>query len=268
TLQANYSALHGLPLYVNQMNTAILRFIGGNEDLSITTTMHPMPRTSYQKDIDSGFDSFSVSVFIMIAYTFVSAAWIAFIVREKETKCKHQQVVSGVGLEAYWISSYLWDVVSLVPAVAFTMIVLAAADVKSLIDGEAGAATGLLFMLYALSMPSYTYLWSFFFSSYSTAQNSFLFHNLITGLILPIATTIMGVFPGTVGDVGQGIAAVFRLCPQFALGNGLMNISFMAIFSFIDDTTYTPLDMRITGNGLVYMAILTVVYFVLLLFVE
>ena len=62
------------------------------------------------------------------------------------------KVVSGVGLEAYWISSYLWDVVSLVPAVAFTMIVLAAADVKSLIDGEAGAATGLLFMLYTLSM--------------------------------------------------------------------------------------------------------------------
>lgn len=60
--------------------------------------------------------------------------------------------MSGVGLEAYWISSYLWDVVSLIPAVAFTMIVLAAADVKSLIDGEAGVATGLLFMLYSLSM--------------------------------------------------------------------------------------------------------------------
>lgn len=78
----------------------------------------------------------------------------------------------------------------------------------------------------------------------------------------------MGLFTGAVGDVGEGIAAVMRLCPQFALGNGLMNISFMAIFSFLDDTTYTPLDMRITGNGLVYMAVETVVYFVLLLIVE
>lgn len=48
--------------------------------------------TAYEKDIDSGFDSFSVSIFMMIAYCFVPAAWIAFIVREKETKCKHQQV--------------------------------------------------------------------------------------------------------------------------------------------------------------------------------
>lgn len=42
--QANYSALHGLPLYMNQINTAILRIVSGNDDLSITTTMHPMPR--------------------------------------------------------------------------------------------------------------------------------------------------------------------------------------------------------------------------------
>ena len=116
--------------------------------------------------------------------------------------------------------------------------------------------------------PSYTYLWSFLFKSYSTAQNSFLFHNLITGLILPLATTIMSLFTGTVSDVGEGIAAVMRLCPQFALGNGMLNISFMAIFSFLDDEDYTPLDLRITGSGLVYMAILSVVYFVLLLFVE
>ena len=46
--------------------------------------------------------------------------------------------------------------------------------------------------------PCYTYLWSFAFTSYSSAQNAFLFHNWITGLILPIATTIMAIFGGTV----------------------------------------------------------------------
>ncbi|CAN0478957.1 unnamed protein product, partial [Scytosiphon promiscuus] len=59
---------------------------------------------------------------------------------------KPEQVVSGVGLEAYWLSSYAWDFVSLVPPVAFTLIVLAAADVTALISGEAGVATFLLFL--------------------------------------------------------------------------------------------------------------------------
>lgn len=47
-----------------------------------------------------------------------------------------------------------------------------------------------------------------------------------------------------------------------------MNMSFMAIFGFFDDTVYTPLDMRIAGTSLVYMAILTPVYFFLLLLLE
>ena len=46
--------------------------------------------------------------------------------------------------------------------------------------------------------PCYTYLWSFAFKNYSTAQNAFLFHNWIAGLILPLATTIMSFFEGKV----------------------------------------------------------------------
>lgn len=69
-------------------------------------------------------------------------------------------------------------------------------------------------------------------------------------------------------DVGNGIAGLARLIPQFALGNGLMNMSFLPILGFLDDTVYTPLDTKITGNSLVYMAVCGVVYFVLLLVLE
>lgn len=36
----------------------------------------------------------------------------------------------------------------------------------------------------------------------------------------------------------------------------------------MDDKTYTALDLRITGNSLVYMAVCSVVYLVLLLVLE
>ena len=62
------------------------------------------------------------------------------------------QVVSGVGLNAFWISSYLWDVMSLIPSAAFTLIALAAADVDEFMDGEAAEATVLLFVLFGFSM--------------------------------------------------------------------------------------------------------------------
>ncbi len=48
--------------------------------------------TKNQESITSGLDSFNVALFMLIAFSFVPAAWISFVVREKETKCKHQQV--------------------------------------------------------------------------------------------------------------------------------------------------------------------------------
>lgn len=78
----------------------------------------------------------------------------------------------------------------------------------------------------------------------------------------------MSFFPGNVGDVSEAMIAVLRICPQFALGNGLLNMSFMSFFSYLSDTTYTPLDTRITGSSLVYMAVFTPVFLVTLLLLE
>lgn len=48
--------------------------------------------TAHQKGEDAGVNSFTAWVFMMIAFCFVPAAWISYVVREKENKCKHQQV--------------------------------------------------------------------------------------------------------------------------------------------------------------------------------
>lgn len=61
-------------------------------------------------------------------------------------------MVSGIGLDAYWLSSYLWDAGSNVLLVGFTLVVLAASDVKALMNGEAAGATVLLFFMYSISM--------------------------------------------------------------------------------------------------------------------
>lgn len=61
------------------------------------------------------------------------------------------KVVSGVGLNAFWVSSYVWDVTSLIPSAAFTIMVLVLANVGDLIHGEAAGATILLFVLFGFS---------------------------------------------------------------------------------------------------------------------
>jgi hypothetical protein len=46
-------------------------------------------------------------------------------VREKETRSKPQQMISGVSIPAYWISTFLWDNLSYQPTVWMLVIIVA-----------------------------------------------------------------------------------------------------------------------------------------------
>lgn len=105
------------------------------------------------------------------------------------------------------------------------------------------------------------------FKAYSTAQNIFLFHNWIIGLIAPIAISIMCFFDD-LRDVGLGISWLLCFIPQFAFGYGFMNLVFIEELEALEEKSYSPLSMRITGNSMVYMGVCGVVYFIALLAIE
>eukprot|EP01047_Picozoa_sp_COSAG01_P024229 COSAG01_NODE_1491_length_10131_cov_5.872508_9_plen_201_part_00 len=50
-------------------------------------------------------------IMIVIAFSFVPAATVAFPVMESEVhhNSRHQQYISGVSIPAYWLSNYIWD---------------------------------------------------------------------------------------------------------------------------------------------------------------
>ncbi|KAF1787525.1 P-loop containing nucleoside triphosphate hydrolase [Phytophthora cactorum] len=63
---------------------------------------------------------------ICIAFTFLPASIVVFLVKEKQAEhnSKHQQLVSGVSLPAFWLSNYIWDflLVATFPAVILLFI--------------------------------------------------------------------------------------------------------------------------------------------------
>ena len=60
--------------------------------------------------------------------------------------------MSGVGLEAYWFSSYLWDFLSYLVPMSLAIILFELAEVNTLLDNGAAGALVLLFLLFGLSM--------------------------------------------------------------------------------------------------------------------
>lgn len=100
-IYVNQTAVHGMPTYINLLTNALLHKLTGNKDLSITTVNHPFPLTEFQLKIAETSQAIFTVIYLTQAVAFVPAAFISFIVSERVTKAKHQQLISGVSISAY-----------------------------------------------------------------------------------------------------------------------------------------------------------------------
>ena len=59
------------------------------------------------------FSDTGVSLTILVAYCFVPASYIIYVINERIRQEKRLQFLTGVGVGLYWFSAFLWDMVSL-----------------------------------------------------------------------------------------------------------------------------------------------------------
>lgn len=53
-----------------------------------------------------------VSICVIFAMSFVPASFVVFLIQERVSKAKHLQFISGVKPVIYWLSNFVWDMVS------------------------------------------------------------------------------------------------------------------------------------------------------------
>merc|ERR1719183_260611 len=269
TLHTNFTSLHAAPVFLSSVHNALLTSY--DHDASISVTNHPFPETLKQAGVTQSTGALLAVMFVMIAFSFLPASYALFVVRERETKAKHQQTVSGVSNFAYWTSTWLWDFTSFMLPMVLTLLMLQLFDVEAMI-GEAFTAVTLLLLCYGASVSTFVYCLSSFFKSPSVAQNSLLGLNLLLGLVLMIAAFVMDIIDST-AEVNATLKYVYRLFPPFCLGNGLLSIALRVLLSAFDDTLESgtvlePMAWSISGANMVFMLCSAIAYFLLLLLLE
>ena len=54
-----------------------------------------------------------VAISVIFAMSFIPASFVIFLIDERTSNSKHLQFVSGVNPAIYWVSTYVWDFVSI-----------------------------------------------------------------------------------------------------------------------------------------------------------
>ena len=143
-------------------------------------------------------------------------------------KSKHLQIVSGISPQLYWIGTYAWDLMLyfLLTGLAMSAFFVYGKDSASVFTEttESTMAMFLLILLYGVSSLPLSYIYSFMFTNYSTAQISIMAINFGTGFVSVLAILIMQSLPET-QDAAKVMVHVFRVFPPYLIGEGFINLA-------------------------------------------
>lgn len=106
-VHANYTAVYGGPVFNTLFAEAYVRTYAPNT-VSMKANYHPLPYTAVEGNLVSGYVLDTAMSFMILGLAMVPAAFSMNVVREREVKAKSQQMLSGVSISAYWISTFLW----------------------------------------------------------------------------------------------------------------------------------------------------------------
>lgn len=114
---------------------------------------------------------FRMASSIVFGFGFMMAAFSVFLIKERVSKAKHLQFLSGVGGVNFWLSTFIWDFVHYVVATILIYLVWIAFyhsdalkdDLRRLVTGDQLHYTMLLYVLYGFSQIPMTYLLTYIF---------------------------------------------------------------------------------------------------------
>ncbi|KAG6615637.1 ABC transporter A family member 1 [Phytophthora cinnamomi] len=281
----NTTASHSSAIFKALMDQAVYRFFAANSSsdsaastVNLKVNNYPLPYTTAAKAVFSSSTSFTAALFVCIAFTFLPASIVVFLVKEKQAEhnSKHQQLVSGVSLPAFWLSNYIWDLImyifpcvsALVLMVVFKVSALTGQDCDSCAP-ETFPAVILLFILFGLAICPFTYCLSFLFKEHSSAQTFTIVLNFMIGVVLMITSFVLDMFDST-ANVNSVLKFLWRFSPLFDLGNALLTMVTNDVDSIQNSETDTtsPFSTDIMGFELLYLALTAIGFMGLTVYID
>ena len=253
-LFANYSANHNSAEMLFLLYRAALDTTTGTTH-SMTMSNFPMPWTDRQDALFSAIRTFMVAIVILIPFTFIPSVFVSWIVKEKQSKAKHLQLVSGMNFFIYWLSNLVFDIASfLVTEFLVIIIFLIFSRDEYVGSGEAFGAIFLLFIFYGFSGAAISYFVAYFFDDHASAQNVVMMANFICGFVLVFLNFMLSIFDST-KSAADVLVFIFRLLPSFCLGDGILKMASLD-FARTFGVDKSPFDLEDgVGWDIIFMVI-------------
>ena len=241
------------------MWNALIRDSTGDQDITLNLSYGSFPRSQVVDDWLQTTMAIMTVISFSLAVGNITSAIAANIVMEKNDSIKHQQLISGGSLLAYWMSHYIVDILKFItPALWFIAIYALDVDIGN---------WWLLLILLVLAVLPFTYCLSFLFSKDSTARTTVSYLQFIMGGFM--ALIIFGLQFFKSGEIYVKIIKwILRLQPGFAFWNGIVQLILKNMIPLEYATGGELYSLDKVGGDILFLCITPVLYLVLLYIIE
>ncbi|KAH9091241.1 hypothetical protein LEN26_018836 [Aphanomyces euteiches] len=269
-LAVNTTAIHSAIVYKAMMDEALYRTIASDKDVKLTCTNAPLPLTDSNKLYLTTVVSFTTGVFVVIAFTYYTASIVPYLVNEKHPNhnSKHQQLVSGVSLPAFWLANFAFDLMLYAVPCIFGLLAIYFFNITPFTGHDCTscpstpfAALVVVFVLFGLAIVPFCYILSYLFVDAPSSQTYVYLINMVLGTILIVVSSVLDTIDST-KDVNTHLKFLWRLSPLFCIGNSLNALSTstlnMALGLIEKDTS--AFSTKVVGWEIAYLVIEAIVF--------
>ncbi|XP_053684912.1 phospholipid-transporting ATPase ABCA3-like [Sabethes cyaneus] len=283
----NNEALHSPAISLSVLHNALLRTFTQSNTFRIDVTNHPLPytdETRLQMSRAHNNLGFQLAYNTGFGMAFVSGFFVIFYIRERVTKAKLLQLVSGVNRFFYWLTGFLWDYFIFAIVCLFIIATIA-------VFQEPGFSTGAeLFRMYSIflfiGLPALplAYITTLYYAVPPAAFIRVSVAFIVTGTALFIFVFLLGTDMFQLNELSETLSTVFLIFPHFTLCDAIVSLSRMSVTINMCESErppgVTPLpicyedlhfyqwDRPGIGRHLYYSLFMTAIYFGLLFLLD
>ncbi|XP_058465468.1 phospholipid-transporting ATPase ABCA3-like [Malaya genurostris] len=232
----NNKAYHSAPLAINLLYNAFLQSFCENCEIRVTNKPLPYQLDTRFEQLNTGANSgFQLAFNTGFAMAFVAALFIMFYIRERTTRAKLLQFVSGVNVCLFWAVSFIWDYLVFVVVSLFYLATVAAIQQDGWSTFQQLVKVFLVLLLFGFAVIPTTYLFSYLFDVPATGFVKMMLLNVLSGTVFFTAVTLLKFDGIDLMDVAYTLEWVFMFFPNFVLSHALNNLNRVASTEAICD---------------------------------
>lgn len=233
TVWFNNQPYHASPISLSLLHNAILKTVCG-KTCTITVANRPLPyrAESRMMMLQAGNNlGFQLSFNIGFAMAFVASFFVIVYIKERVTKAKLLQFVSGVNVVMYWMTSFLWDYLIFVVIAILMTTTIGVFQEEGYSTFEQLGRIFFVLIMFGFAVLPFIYIAAFFFSAPASGFTKMSIIFIFMGVAMYTVVFSMRFEGFNLAHVADTLTWIFLTVPHFALSNAFSNINMVNVLT-------------------------------------